>query len=353
MTIPAAPLGRPPRVPARPGRSPSLLIAGIAALADPLHRQRRPPRVPGAARPRGRPRHGPTWRHRGPEAGGHARRPRDRVIRVLHPHRRRADDPRPSWGSTSARRSPASASPGIAVGFGAQSLVKDYFNGALILLENQFANGDVVSVAGVSGHGRGLQPPADDGPGPRRGGPHGAQQRDQGRVEPDPDLGQRQPRRHGRERHGRRRGDPGRERGRGGDGRGPAGRTTCSRRRGSSGSRPSASTASRSRSLGKVRAPELPGAPASSAAGCSGRSPRTVSSSRGRAASCWRRTRWRTRSPRRVTCSRARRRTTCRRPPNSGSGGTTPDHRRTPVRPSAPDLARRMARPRVSCRRDR
>ncbi len=40
---------------------------------------------------------------------------------------------------------------GIAVGFGAQSLVKDYFNGALILLENQFSRGDVVRIAGVSG----------------------------------------------------------------------------------------------------------------------------------------------------------------------------------------------------------
>ena len=40
---------------------------------------------------------------------------------------------------------------GIAVGFGAQSLVKDYFNGALILLENQYSKGDVVTIAGVSG----------------------------------------------------------------------------------------------------------------------------------------------------------------------------------------------------------
>ena len=40
---------------------------------------------------------------------------------------------------------------GIAVGFGSQSLVKDYFNGALILLENQFSKGDVVKIAGVSG----------------------------------------------------------------------------------------------------------------------------------------------------------------------------------------------------------
>ena len=40
---------------------------------------------------------------------------------------------------------------GIAVGFGAQSLVRDYFTGALILLENQFSIGDVVSIAGVTG----------------------------------------------------------------------------------------------------------------------------------------------------------------------------------------------------------
>jgi moderate conductance mechanosensitive channel len=40
---------------------------------------------------------------------------------------------------------------GIAVGFGAQSLVKDYLNGALILIENQFGKGDVVRMAGVDG----------------------------------------------------------------------------------------------------------------------------------------------------------------------------------------------------------
>lgn len=40
---------------------------------------------------------------------------------------------------------------GIAVGFGAQSLVRDYLNGALILVENQFAKGDVIRVAGVAG----------------------------------------------------------------------------------------------------------------------------------------------------------------------------------------------------------
>lgn len=40
---------------------------------------------------------------------------------------------------------------GIAVGFGAQFLVRDYLNGALILIENQFSKGDVVRIAGVSG----------------------------------------------------------------------------------------------------------------------------------------------------------------------------------------------------------
>jgi small-conductance mechanosensitive channel len=40
---------------------------------------------------------------------------------------------------------------GIAVGFGAQSLVKDIFNGVLVLLENQYGIGDVVRVAGISG----------------------------------------------------------------------------------------------------------------------------------------------------------------------------------------------------------
>ncbi|HSL97400.1 MAG TPA: mechanosensitive ion channel family protein [Candidatus Deferrimicrobiaceae bacterium] len=40
---------------------------------------------------------------------------------------------------------------GIAVGFGAQHLVRDYLNGALILIENQFSKGDVIRVAGVAG----------------------------------------------------------------------------------------------------------------------------------------------------------------------------------------------------------
>lgn len=40
---------------------------------------------------------------------------------------------------------------GLAIGFGAQSLVKDYFTGFFLLLENQLTTGDVVEVAGKSG----------------------------------------------------------------------------------------------------------------------------------------------------------------------------------------------------------
>ncbi|MBS0318932.1 MAG: mechanosensitive ion channel family protein [Proteobacteria bacterium] len=40
---------------------------------------------------------------------------------------------------------------GLAIGFGAQSLVKDYFNGFFLLLENQLTTGDVVAIAGTSG----------------------------------------------------------------------------------------------------------------------------------------------------------------------------------------------------------
>ena len=40
---------------------------------------------------------------------------------------------------------------GVAIGFGAQSLIKDTLNGLFIVLEDQFKNGDVIKVAGFSG----------------------------------------------------------------------------------------------------------------------------------------------------------------------------------------------------------
>ena len=40
---------------------------------------------------------------------------------------------------------------GIAVGFGAQSLIRDWFAGIFIVVENQYSEGDVVRIAGVEG----------------------------------------------------------------------------------------------------------------------------------------------------------------------------------------------------------
>ena len=40
---------------------------------------------------------------------------------------------------------------GLAIGFGAQSLVKDYFTGFFLLFEDQIRTGDVVNVAGIGG----------------------------------------------------------------------------------------------------------------------------------------------------------------------------------------------------------
>jgi small conductance mechanosensitive channel len=40
---------------------------------------------------------------------------------------------------------------GVAIGFGAQSLIKDYFTGFFLLLEDQIRQGDVVEVAGKGG----------------------------------------------------------------------------------------------------------------------------------------------------------------------------------------------------------
>jgi len=40
---------------------------------------------------------------------------------------------------------------GIAIGFGAQDMVKNLFHGIFILLEDQYSEGDVVAVAGVTG----------------------------------------------------------------------------------------------------------------------------------------------------------------------------------------------------------
>ena len=41
---------------------------------------------------------------------------------------------------------------GLALAFGAQTLVRDYFSGFFILLENQYATGDLVEIAGIVGY---------------------------------------------------------------------------------------------------------------------------------------------------------------------------------------------------------
>ena len=40
---------------------------------------------------------------------------------------------------------------GVAIGFGAQSLIKDYFSGFFLLLEDQIREGDIVEIGGKSG----------------------------------------------------------------------------------------------------------------------------------------------------------------------------------------------------------
>lgn len=41
---------------------------------------------------------------------------------------------------------------GIAIGFGAQSLVKDFFSGLFLLIENQVSEGDMIEAAGKTGY---------------------------------------------------------------------------------------------------------------------------------------------------------------------------------------------------------
>jgi len=55
------------------------------------------------------------------------------------------------WGIPMAPFVAVAATIGIAVGFGAQDLVKDVIAGFFIIVEDQFGIGDVVTIAGVSG----------------------------------------------------------------------------------------------------------------------------------------------------------------------------------------------------------
>ena len=55
------------------------------------------------------------------------------------------------WGIPMAPFLAVGTTIGIAVGFGAQDVVRDVISGFLILLEDQYSVGDVVAIAGVSG----------------------------------------------------------------------------------------------------------------------------------------------------------------------------------------------------------
>lgn len=55
------------------------------------------------------------------------------------------------WGIPLTPFVAVGATVGVAVGFGAQDVVRDVIAGFLILLENQYAIGDVVTIAGVEG----------------------------------------------------------------------------------------------------------------------------------------------------------------------------------------------------------
>ena len=146
---------------------------------------------------------------------------------------------------------------GVAVGFGAQHLVRDYLNGALILIENQFSKGDVIRVAGVSGTVEDFslrRTTLRDLDGVVHTVP---ERRDHGRQQPHPGLGPHQPGRDRRLRHGHRQGD--RASSTRSARRWPPtrpGSAASSRRRGSTASPRSRSTASPSRSSGTVRAPD-------------------------------------------------------------------------------------------------
>ena len=68
---------------------------------------------------------------------------------------------------------------GLAIGFGAQTLVKDVINGFFILAENQYDMGDTVRIAGVQGVVENDDTAADRPARLRRDRTYGPQQRNQ------------------------------------------------------------------------------------------------------------------------------------------------------------------------------
>ena len=86
---------------------------------------------------------------------------------------------------------------GLAVSFGAQSLVKDVINGFFMLVENSISVGDTVDIAGQGGHGGAGDPPRGAPPRCRRDPAHHPQRPDHHGQQPDAGMVARRGRRDG------------------------------------------------------------------------------------------------------------------------------------------------------------
>ena len=85
---------------------------------------------------------------------------------------------------------------GVAIGFGAQTFVRDVIAGMFYLLDDAFRVGEYIQSRQLQGHGRRLQPPLGQAAAPARAGLHRAVQPVGRGSEHEPRLGHRQD--HGR-----------------------------------------------------------------------------------------------------------------------------------------------------------
>ena len=91
---------------------------------------------------------------------------------------------------------------GVALGFGAQSLVKDFLSGIFMIFEDQYGVGDVGRPRRGLRHRRGGQPAGHPAARRQRHGLVRPQRRDPPRRQHEPELGAHRARRHGRLRRG-------------------------------------------------------------------------------------------------------------------------------------------------------
>ena len=86
---------------------------------------------------------------------------------------------------------------GVALGFGAQNLVKDFLSGIFMILEDQYGVGDVIDARRGHRHGRGGRPAGHATARRQRHRLVRAQRRDRPGRQPEPELGAGGARRHG------------------------------------------------------------------------------------------------------------------------------------------------------------